>query len=135
MKHQLPVIVMKEKLLITFSVKIVRTLRILLKRRTLMSWIKVFMIYFINVSCVSLAVNSLVALKLISGRESSLLKSLRYLVILHSILHFLFYHCILSILNILSYIDWNLFWDAKIFRKREIMTIFKLLIPQFLRFF
>ena len=38
----------------------------------------------------------------------------------------------LSILNTLSYSDWNLFWDAKILRTREIMTLFKL-FPQFLR--
>ena len=31
----------------------------------------------------------------------------------------------LSILNILSYGDLNLFWDTKILRIREIMTLFK----------
>ena len=41
----------------------------------------------------------------------------------------------LSILNILSYSYWNLFWDAKILGTREIMTIFKLLIRQFWRLF
>ena len=39
----------------------------------------------------------------------------------------------LSILNMSSYSDWNLFWDAKIFRTREIMTLFKLKIPQYFR--
>jgi hypothetical protein len=32
----------------------------------------------------------------------------------------------LSILYISSYSDWNLFWDAKILRTREIITLFKL---------
>ena len=46
-----------------------------------------------------------------------------------------YYSTNLSILNISSYSDWNLFWDAKIFRKREIITLFKLQIPQYFRLF
>ena len=46
-----------------------------------------------------------------------------------------YYSTNLSILNILSYSDWNLFKDAKILRTREIMMLFKLQIPQFYRFF
>ena len=37
-----------------------------------------------------------------------------------------YYSTNLSILNISSYSDINLFWDAKILRTREIMTQFKL---------
>ena len=32
----------------------------------------------------------------------------------------------LSIINVSSYSDWNMFWDAKILRIREIMMLFKL---------
>ena len=36
----------------------------------------------------------------------------------------------LKILNILSYSDWNLFWDVKIQRTQEIIMLFKLWIPK-----
>ena len=42
-----------------------------------------------------------------------------------------YYSTNLSILNISSYSNWNQFWDAKILRTWEIMTLFKLDISQF----
>ena len=37
-----------------------------------------------------------------------------------------YYSTYLSLLNISSYSDWNLFWDAKLLRTWEIMILFKL---------
>ena len=36
-----------------------------------------------------------------------------------------------SILNISSYADWHLFWDAKILRTQVKILVFKVWIPQF----